>query len=139
MHYFYPHISRNCLYFSRKALPFLLIISYLFLSACSQDTADEDKQLSADSSASTEISNYTLSPELNTIYRETCIQCHTNSSTGAPISGDTKAWQKILSKGLEATLERAMNGYGGMPPAGQCFECTPEQMIDLINYMSQRS
>tara|TARA_R110001592_G_scaffold7126_1_gene40165 strand:- start:32590 stop:32781 length:192 start_codon:yes stop_codon:yes gene_type:complete len=57
-------------------------------------------------------------------------------STGAPKLGDTKAWKNILSKGIDVTLDRVMNGYGGMPPAGQCFECSPDQLIELIRYMS---
>ena len=44
--------------------------------------------------------------------------------------------KNILSKGIDVTLDRVMNGYGGMPPAGQCFECSPDQLIELIRYMS---
>ena len=119
---------------------YLLVAAFtsLFFSACSPDVTNNNRPSNTNSSPSSQASKHVLSEELSTIYKETCTQCHTNSSTGAPVSGDTKAWQQILSKGIDATLERAMNGYGGMPPAGQCFECTPEQMIKLINYMSQQ-
>lgn len=121
----------------KKIHIFFVVFISLFFSACSPDTPNNGPISNENSLTSTQAPKHSLSEELSTIYKETCTQCHTNSSTGAPVSGDTKAWQQILSKGIDATLERAMNGYGGMPPAGQCFECTPEQMIELINYMSQ--
>lgn len=77
-----------------------------------------------------------LSAELQIIYKQTCASCHTNTATGAPQTGDQDAWSKILAKGLNATLENAINGYGGMPPSGQCFECTPDQLVSLIRFMS---
>ena len=117
---------------------FFVVFITLFFSACSPDTPDNSEISNETPLTSKQTPKHALSEELSTIYKETCTQCHTNSSTGAPVSGDTKAWQQILAKGIDATLERAMNGYGGMPPAGQCFECTPEQMIKLINYMSQQ-
>jgi cytochrome c5 len=78
-----------------------------------------------------------LSEELQQRYLQTCAQCHTKPATGAPQTGDAETWRAILSKGMESTLERTLNGYGGMPPGGQCFECSPEDLSLLILFMSQ--
>ena len=134
-----PHKTLSQISSPSRKIKHLFFASFLalFFSACSPDTSN-NALLNTNSPPSTKSAKQVLSPELSTIYKQTCSQCHTNSSTGAPVAGDTKTWQKILSKGIDATLERAMNGYGGMPPAGQCFECTPEQMIELIKHMSQQ-
>jgi len=81
--------------------------------------------------------NILLTPELSQTYQQTCALCHTKPATGAPQAGDTQTWQKILDKGMDATLARTINGYGGMPPSGQCFECTPNDLQTLILFMRQ--
>lgn len=115
---------------------FLFVFACLVMSGCSSENPIQNKVNTQTDTNSTSITPPTLSPELNTIFNETCSQCHLNNATGAPKAGDVSAWKKILAKGIDETLERVMNGFGGMPPAGQCFECSPEQLIELINFMS---
>ena len=103
-----------------------LLIS-LGLTACSGEQA---------SAPETAVS---LSPRLEQLFLQTCANCHTRPETGAPLAGYHPAWQKILDKGLDVTLENTINGYGGMPPGGQCFECTPEDLRQLILFMAQAS
>lgn len=105
------------------------------LTACSPEDTGQTASSELGSSADRKVVE--LTPELVTIFSQDCAQCHTKASTGAPLVGDIQAWREILSKGLEATLERTFNGYGGMPPAGRCFECSPEQLTQLIRFMSQ--
>jgi cytochrome c5 len=138
MYQAYKTLIQKIPLFKTRIFSCLLIFTPLFFSACSSEADNNNVTSNTTSSASIQTPKHVLSPELTTVYKETCSLCHTNSSTGAPISGDTEAWQQILSKGIDETLERSMNGYGGMPPAGQCFECTPEEMIELIKYMSQQ-
>ena len=85
------------------------------------------------------LSESSLSPKLQTNYTKTCAVCHTKPITGAPISGDTKQWEIILSKGMDKVLDRVINGYAGMPPGGQCFDCSSEELIELINFMAGKS
>ncbi len=77
-----------------------------------------------------------LSVELDAIYQRSCKNCHEVEATGAPLLGDKTRWSEILDKGMDTVLDRAMSGYQGMPPFGQCFECSPEQIEALIMYMS---
>lgn len=102
----------------------LLFLSFL-LSACSAENHSQDE------------ATVTLSPKLTQLFMQSCANCHTKPNTGAPLAGDRQAWQPILAKGLEKTLERTINGYAGMPPGGLCFECTPEDLEQLILFMAQ--
>ncbi len=134
MFYFLSQFKHSLYYLSL----FVLLISTI-TSGCSQDNSSNNKPILIESAQISSPSTQTLSPELALVFKETCAQCHLNNNTGAPRSGDFSTWQKILSKGMDKTLERVLNGFGGMPPAGQCFECTPEELIELINHMSNNS
>lgn len=106
----------------------LLMCAYLFLTACSDDLSSN--------SAKINWPPITLSEEELHLYKTSCQNCHGVQGTGAPFVGDTQAWSKILEKGFESTLSNSINGFGGMPPNGQCFECSPDQMSQLLRYMS---
>ena len=122
-----------------KLKPYFLLSILLLLTSCSTETPNQDPSKNITKVESASASTHTLTPELDRIFKESCAHCHLKDSSGAPKSGNKEAWDKILSKGMDATLERVMNGYGGMPPAGQCFECSPEQLIELIRFMSTQS
>jgi len=113
-----------------KALGILLLsVIYMTLIAC--DTQTSNKASSAFPNEPVQIS-----AEIQSIYQRTCKNCHTVAATQAPLTGDKNRWEDILEKGMDKTLENAMMGYKGMPAAGQCYECSPEQMESLILYMS---
>lgn len=107
----------------------LLLLPLALLAACNNDISNSYTNLSWP--------RQTLSPELDRIYQSSCKNCHENNATSAPLTGDSKTWNKILESGLETSIDRAINGFGGMPPGGQCFECTPEHFDKLIRYMSK--
>lgn len=70
------------------------------------------------------------------LYGQTCQTCHGVSGTGAPKTGDVKAWSGRLYKGRETLLNNSINGYRSMPPMGGCMQCTEEDFAALIEYMS---
>jgi cytochrome c5 len=102
------------------------LIALLCLNACSapHDTLSSLPRLS-------------LTPELDKIYQSTCKNCHANNAMGAPRTGDLKAWQVVFNKPFELIIERVINGYQGMPPLGQCFDCDQTQLETLVHYMSR--
>jgi len=110
----------------------LFILLTVFLSSCSSENSDT-------SNNDFPIEAVTLSSELQSIYQRTCKNCHTISATQAPQTGDQVAWKAILEKGMDLTMDNAMLGFKGMPAAGQCYECSPEQVKTLILYMSHPS
>lgn len=120
------------------AIPLILLCASV-ITNCSSDNSEvkKDKPPEENASIFSQKTPVTLSTELTTIFVETCARCHTKQSTGAPLAGDQRAWKKILAKGMNSTLDRVMNGYGGMPPSGQCFECSPSDISQLILFMSQ--
>ncbi len=100
-----------------------LMLMLIALAACSNDRTPSLQQV-------------TLDAELHDIYQTSCQNCHENAAMGAPLSGDHARWHEVLSVGMETVMQRVMQGYRGMPPAGQCFECSPEQLEQLVLYMA---
>lgn len=78
-----------------------------------------------------------LNEELQGLYQRSCANCHELAATGAPLTGQLEQWQIVFNKPFDLIMERAINGYAGMPPLGQCFECSAEQLETLVHYMSR--
>ncbi|WP_447749085.1 c-type cytochrome [Pseudomonas nicosulfuronedens] len=75
-------------------------------------------------------------PALAKVYDSSCKLCHANPASGAPQSGDTKAWQPRVAQGADSLLDHSINGYKGMPPMGLCMQCSEDQFLALISFMS---
>lgn len=78
-------------------------------------------------------------PALAQVYASSCQLCHANPASGAPLAGDAKAWAPRLAQGADTLLDHSINGYKGMPPMGQCMQCSEEQFLALISFMSGHS
>jgi cytochrome c5 len=59
-------------------------------------------------------------------------------AANAPLTGDRKAWEPRIRQGTDTLLDHAINGYNGMPPMGQCVECSEEQFLQLIGFMADQ-
>ena len=70
------------------------------------------------------------------IYNRSCRSCHTISATGAPLTGDAKAWAERMEKGMNTLVDNVVNGFGGMPPYGMCMDCDGDQFEALIVFMA---
>ncbi|UWF51671.1 c-type cytochrome [Pseudomonas sp. N3-W] len=77
--------------------------------------------------------------ELAQIYDSSCKLCHANPAAGAPLTGDQGAWAPRVQQGADTLLDHAINGYNGMPPMGLCVQCSQEQFLALIAFMSAQS
>lgn len=75
--------------------------------------------------------DYTV--ELYDIY---CKTCHAAKIAGAP-KAFSSDWQPRLKQGIQTLVNHAISGYKNMPPMGTCAECSPEDIKQLILYMSQ--
>ncbi|MGE7955978.1 c-type cytochrome [Pseudomonas sp. NPDC089530] len=75
-------------------------------------------------------------PALARIYDSSCKLCHANPASGAPLTGDVPAWQPRIAQGADTLLDHSINGYNGMPPMGLCMQCSEEQFLALIRFMS---
>lgn len=112
-------MARICFVFS-----FLII-----LSGCDQAPSAQDILANAQALEPSD-------PVLNEIYQRSCRNCHVLESTGAPLTGDVRAWQGRLEKGKDILLENVVQGFGGMPPFGLCMDCNVEQFNALIDFMA---
>ena len=69
-------------------------------------------------------------------YGKSCAMFHESGAAGAPKTGDVKAWEPRLAKGMDVLMESVKNGLNAMPPTGLCSDCTNEEYQALINYMA---
>jgi cytochrome c5 len=97
----------------------------VLLSACS-DTP----------STVTPLPNVTLSADQLAKYEASCKACHEVAGSGAPLTGDKEAWSKVLAQPIEDVMQKVVNGYQGMPPLGQCFDCNQEDLETLVYHMA---
>lgn len=83
-------------------------------------------------------SSWAIDPFTIELYQSSCVICHENGAGGAPKSFAEDAWQDRLAKGSEVLLQNVISGYKGMPPLGMCSDCTQEDLVDLITYISTK-
>jgi cytochrome c5 len=69
-------------------------------------------------------------------YNKSCVVCHDQGVAGAPKTGDAAAWEPRVAKGMDALMASVKNGLNAMPPMGMCFDCSDDEYMALIKYMS---
>ena len=77
-------------------------------------------------------------PRLAQLYAGSCKACHTVKDSLAPLTGDRTLWDSRWARGEDALLASAIQGKGGMPAGGQCFECTPDDLPALLAFRAGR-
>ncbi|MBC8999258.1 cytochrome c5 family protein [Pseudomonas sp. N40(2020)] len=112
-----------------RAIRFTLLLA---LVAAMAGCGDEAKPSVTSSSATPS------DPALAQIYTNSCQLCHANPAANAPLTGDRKAWAPRIQQGADTLLDHTINGYNGMPPMGQCVECSQEQFLQLIGFMADQ-
>ena len=112
---------------SRITLPFALSGFLLFATSGCQEAKNDPPMT---------IPAVELESRLVQSYQTSCKVCHESAAAGAPLSHVVEAWQPRLEKGRDTLLKNTMEGTGGMPPMGQCYECTEEDLKLLIEYMA---
>ena len=69
------------------------------------------------------------------IVQLSCGNCHLTGKNGAPKIGDRAAWTPLVSRGLEAVTQAAVNGHGNMPARGGLANLTESEIRNTIVYM----
>ncbi len=69
-------------------------------------------------------------------YERSCMVCHTRVAANAPLTGFAPAWKARLEQGMDTLVKHAEHGLGGMPPGGQCADCTAEDLRALVAFMA---
>ncbi|WP_371227924.1 cytochrome c5 family protein [Pseudomonas sp. QE6] len=112
-------------------LPFALLVLVGLLGGCGDDTAPPAPR-NATALAPAD-------PALAKIYDSSCKLCHANPASGAPQVGDARAWSPRVAQGTDSLLDHSINGYKGMPPMGMCMQCSEDEFLALISFMSGQS
>jgi len=73
---------------------------------------------------------------LAAIYERSCLACH-GTRSAAPLAGFEPAWRTRLEQGMTTLLSHAREGFNGMPAKGLCSDCSDEDLLALIQFMSQ--
>jgi len=71
-------------------------------------------------------------------YQRYCFSCHASGVSGAPPIGNAAAWAPRLAQGEQILLQHTIEGLpsAGMPPRGMCLQCTNQDLLDAIHYMT---
>jgi cytochrome c5 len=78
----------------------------------------------------------TLTAAQQTLYAQSCKNCHELSGNPAPQTGDMTAWKPRVEKGLDTLVRNAIAGINQMPAGGMCVTCTPQDFEALIRHMA---
>ena len=73
------------------------------------------------------------------VYADACAACHDSGAAGAPKIGDAGAWSDRLGKGDDTLYEHAINGFNAMPAKGGCSDCSDEEIVNAVDYMTAQS
>lgn len=71
------------------------------------------------------------------VYDKACHVCHSMGVAGAPKAHDAAAWASRLGQGIDASVSTVKTGKGAMPPGGMCTDCTDEDYMSAIKFMSK--
>lgn len=69
------------------------------------------------------------------IYDTYCTICHQTGIAGAPKFHNKADWAPRTGVGIDALVQSAIKGKGGMPPKGTCMQCSEEALKGAIEYM----
>ena len=69
-------------------------------------------------------------------YGRSCAMCHVSGAAGAPQTGDARAWEPRLAKGMDALLESVKKGHNAKQPTGLCSDCRDEEYQQLLSYIA---
>lgn len=70
------------------------------------------------------------------IYDRFCFACHATSVAEAPLLHDAEQWAPRLEKGMDELVRTSRTGLGAMPPMGTCMDCSDDEMVAAIRYLS---
>lgn len=76
------------------------------------------------------------------LYRQYCVNCHGNGAAGAPRVGKEHRlyWShEVEEEGFETLVQEAIHGINAMPPRGNCFDCSDQEIRNAVIYMLQQS
>jgi len=71
------------------------------------------------------------------VYSTFCIACHGTGLLDAPKKGDAAAWAPRLAQGEATLIKHAINGFNAMPAKGTCTNCSEDEIIATIHFLTK--
>ncbi len=112
----------------------LAVAAAVFLAACS----DSDPG----SNAPTAFAEPAEQRSGALLYRQYCATCHASGAAGAPQVGKENRlyWShEVEEEGFETLVQEAIHGINAMPPRGNCYDCSDQEIRNAVIYMLQLS
>lgn len=141
----------HVIFIKRFSLFIALLISLFSIPLIAQDLSEEaiSKRIApiGDTYIDGEISTVTVNAAENMndpatprsgekIYNTYCIACHASGVAGAPIKGDTAAWSPRIAQGEATLIKHAMEGFNTMPAKGTCADCSDDEIISTVQFLT---
>lgn len=118
---------------------FVAAISLLMVCACSQSGDDiTDVTLPTQEQIRFADEAVPTAPDLAATYNRSCRSCHGVDGMGAPLTGHSTDWNaRIEQRGMDGLMTSTKNGFNGMPARGLCEDCSDDEFLALITFMSE--
>ncbi|MDV7104095.1 cytochrome c5 family protein [Vibrio sp. TH_r3] len=72
-----------------------------------------------------------------TVYNTYCTACHATGVAGAPIKGNAEQWAPRIAQGMEVLTNHALQGFNAMPAKGSCMDCSDDEVIAAIKFITE--
>ena len=106
-----------------------IIISLMALFGC--PGASAEKAQNATTGSKLDLSNG------RKIYATSCSECHDTGKNAAPRLNDAEAWKTRSFEWFSVLKQHASKGLLKMPPKGQHFEISDQEIADAVFYMTE--
>lgn len=138
-----PDVSSSRCMTNCKDPDSITIVESLLAAAPKSDSKENSETSHADDSVpSTEESEPVMSAG-KSVYDSACKVCHSSGLAGAPIPGDTAAWETRMKQGIAVLYSHALEGYQGeegvMPAKGGQVHLEDEAVTEAVDYMVEQS
>ena len=69
------------------------------------------------------------------VYNQFCFACHASGVGGAPVLGDSAAWEPRIAQGVDTLFQHTVGGIRAMPAKGTCMNCSDDELRGAMQYM----
>ena len=110
-----------------------LLSLFIFINGCGEKRKNIYEEIDFSTLPKSVISNG------EKIYMRACFACHNTGREGATLLTETRKWNRTAKKGIEILYQNVLQGYTGMggvmPPKGNCWDCTEDDIRQAILYI----
>jgi cytochrome c5 len=112
-----------------------VLFAMLLFSTCSSGSSQN--QVSTEEGIA--FAGYEINEDVMGKWTRSCALCHLNGEAGAPVLGDSAAWEFRLAQGEDIVMRNVLDGLNSMPPLGYCMACEVDDFRALIGFMAGTS